>query len=116
MHRDLRPLAIQQADHYLFAELCWQRGDSQVDPLSFIAKPASAVLGPPAISNIHSRNDFHSRDGRFLLILAHPDHVVQQSVDSITDLQMRLFRLHMNVTRAALCGAAYNQVHESDDW
>jgi hypothetical protein len=62
IHRYLRAATVQEPDNNLFTEMCWQRRNAKVNSLSFISKAASAILRPPAISDIHSRDDFHSRD------------------------------------------------------
>ena len=108
-------VGVQQPDDDLLAELGRHRRDPKIDPPPLEPQPAAAVLRLAALGDVHPGHDLETGDRRVLQMVGNGQHVVQQPVDALPDLQQRLVRLDVDVAGAGFRGVAQDEVDELHD-
>src|SRR5205814_477244 len=91
-------------------------GNADVDFLAFDADVDAAILRQPFLGNVHSRHDLDAGDegGLVTFELRRHGRLVQDAVDAITDAQLVLGGLEMDVRGSVLVGLPDDLVDELD--
>ena len=110
-------ILAQQAHYHCLAVQHRDDGDTDVDLGRLDAHLDPAVLGEPLLCDVQVAEDLHPRDDRRLefLDLRRHRHLLQHAVDPVTDAQLVLKRLQMDVRGPQLNGVLQHLVDETDD-
>ena len=107
--------AVEHAEHDALAELCGKRGDTEVDDLVADLALDSAILGNPSLGDVQVGHDLDAGGHRKRQMPWRRLHLVERTVDAVTDLELLLERFEVNVARLGLNGAVQDQVDIADD-
>ena len=107
--------AIEDAEHDRFSELSGQSGDAEVNGAIAKVESDASVLREPALRNVEVGHDLDARDHRKGQTLGGRGHLIKRAIHAVTDLELVLERLEMDVARAVLHGLKKDEVDKPDD-
>ena len=107
--------AVQHAQDDALAVLRGQGGDAQVHAPVGDLRLDAPVLGQPGLGDVEVRHDLDAGDDRQGQVARRRGHLVQRAVHAVTDLELVLEGLEVDVARAVPDGLVQHQVHEADD-
>ena len=107
--------AIEHAQHDAFAELRRQGRNAQIDAAARDLLLNATVLRQAAFGDIHVRHDLDARNHREREMPRRRRHFVKRAVHAVTNFELVLERLEMNVARPVLDRLVQNQIDETND-
>src|SRR6185295_15145042 len=90
-------------------------GDAEVDLAAHQPQLDASVLRQASLGDVELRHDLDARHDRRLQPARRGFDVVQHAVDAVTDLELVLERLDVDIRRALLERPVDEQVDEPDD-
>ena len=106
---------IEEAQHHPLAKGGRQGRDADIDILAGDAHAEAAVLGEALLGDIESGYDLDARDDGGMRFVRRPQRFVEDAVDAITDDELGLEGLDMDVARPFFVALGDEAVDKADD-
>ncbi len=105
---------VEDTQHAALAEAGRNGAHAQIDLALAQANAGASVLRHSPLGDVHARHDLDTRDNQRQDVAVEAQHIVQDAVDPVADLNLRLVRVHVDIAGPHLQGAEQDIVHQPD--
>ena len=106
---------VEESQHGAFAVGGGDGADAEVDFARADIDRTSSVLGEAFFGDIHPSHHFNSGDDHGQDVCVQREHVVQDAIDAVADIDFLLEGMDMDVRSSQLQGSKENIVDQTDD-